>query len=258
VSLSSGIVTLWLRGTDDVGCSGGQLPCLRDGLGDDLATSEQREDREQAPPAENGASPVFVVCVSAWIMWPRSTRALRATASLDSSSTSPRGAAASAVQGARDRPDDLVRQRPHPARNFGMIGDVLQSFLDRLQRHAQLVDIVLTGVRTTARGTEFRWRSDTSSADRGVGAVPFRHVRTACRPEPCSMRRQCQRPAEAYDVAGAGDIAGDGAHQHPDSRHADSRTAARTTKTSAGQAMPLRPAPRSLSVRAARHDDRDC
>ncbi len=33
-----------------------------------------------------------------------------------------------------------------------MIGDVLQSFLGRLQRHAQLVDIVLTGVRTTAPG----------------------------------------------------------------------------------------------------------
>jgi len=55
VSLSSGIVTLWLRGTDDVGCSGGKLPCLRDGLGDDLATSEQREDRE--PSTSGGKRP---------------------------------------------------------------------------------------------------------------------------------------------------------------------------------------------------------
>ena len=90
VGLSSGAVTLWLRGADDLGCVGSQLPCLRDGLGNDLATSEQCERREQQHLRRKRRLCSLRCCVSAWFMWPRSIRALRATASLDSSSTSSR------------------------------------------------------------------------------------------------------------------------------------------------------------------------
>jgi len=76
------------------------------------------------------------------------------------------------VQGAVDRPDDLVRQRPHPVRNFGLIGHVRQSFLDRVQRHAQPVDIVLT-----------------EAAHDGAGELRFDGAATL--PRPVELPAQC-------------------------------------------------------------------